>query len=69
MIYRVSFADQYGEHQGFGYYGSKAEANQEIREHVRQGGEAHIHEARPTPKTKQEVLDLLHRWGMHNDNG
>jgi len=69
MIYRVSFADQDREHQGYGYYGSKAEAGQEIREHVRQGGVAHLKEGRTTPKTKQEVLDLLNRWGGHNDNG
>jgi hypothetical protein len=69
VIYRVSFSDQYGEHEGFGYYGSKAKANQEIREHVRQGGKAHLEEGRTTPKTKQEVLDLLNRWGGHSANG
>jgi hypothetical protein len=69
MIYRVSFTDQYGEHQGYYYAGSRAEAEREIREWSKGGGEAHIAATHTTPKTKREVMDLLQKWGMHNDNG
>lgn len=61
MIYRGSFTDENGEHEGYGYYGSKVQA--------KQGGSANIKEGRQTPKTTLGILALLKKWGTHNDRG
>lgn len=72
MIYRVSLDSQQDNNQGYRYAFSWAEAVKIHKawtaENPDDRGNSCIDEA-PRPKTQREWLDLLGRWGGHNDNG
>lgn len=78
MIYRVHAVahetDAYGSDGsiGYGYFGSKADAEAERRRLHRERGipmEDITIESVPTPKTKAEIIALLRSWGSHPNNG
>lgn len=73
-IYRVHYNDSADGSQGFGYFSALREAEKALREWRRdapetRGPEAADIDKRPAPRTKGEVLDMLHQWATHADNG
>lgn len=71
MIYRVSFATHSDGHTGYGYYGSRRDAEREAAQWRRDhpdDGQTEITSV-PTPGSKVAWLDLLNQWGNHPDNG
>lgn len=72
-VYRVSFTLMSNGHRGYSYYSSRAEAERAVvawaEEHKDDAGEAKIEDKQPQPRNRVELLNMLHRWGAHPDNG
>lgn len=70
-IYRVSFGTHSEGHAGYGYYGSRREAEREAAQWRRDHPDDSDTEigSVPTPSGKGGWVELLNRWGNHPDNG
>jgi hypothetical protein len=72
MIYRVDFWDDCESSQGYEYFGDKKSAEKVKNKYNNESGfndrkaTIDLHE---TPKTKQEMIQLLNMWAGHPDNG
>ena len=62
-IYRVQQLDEHRVSQGYEYFANRREAQRCAKSN------RSTVEARPTPKTKGDVLRVLEWWGGHADNG
>lgn len=72
-IYRVSIvggetSGVEGEHQGYSYHSSKADAQRAVREVKANGHECTIEVTECKP-TKAEIIDYLNRYAAHPNNG
>jgi hypothetical protein len=72
MIYRVHYWDGCESSQGYEYFGDEKTAARAKNKYNNEAGykdrEAII-DLHETPKTKQEMLQLLNMWAGHANNG
>ena len=72
MIYRVSFRNFEG-HQGYEYCMNRKDADQAVKDfeadNENDSDKSTDIQELETPKTKEEIVNFLNRWGSHNDNG
>ncbi len=70
MIYKISYYDGDYENKGFDFVGNVKKARH-LAKAERTNNPSHHTEITQfkTPKTKQEVLDVLSIQATHNDNG
>ena len=66
-IYKVSFKDDYQEHQGYEYFTSKKDALKRIKDHWNEY--AYLEEDFDIKLNKNSVLQALNEHGGHPDNG
>jgi hypothetical protein len=71
LFYRVSFRYDAGSSAGFGWYNSRADAADAVREHNRDHAIADwatLEEVWITP-TRRGIMEALKRFATHADNG
>jgi len=72
MIYRVHYYDTYEGSDGYEFFSNKREAEQSLKGWMKEhdtGGMPFIFCGYHTPKTKEEVIEMLNQWASHADNG
>ncbi len=69
MIYRVHYYDKMEGSSGFEYFGDKMVAEKAMKEVSPHHNPKNSMGSFKTPKSKEEIIDILNAYGDHADNG